>query len=157
MYKEILDAYDLINVRHDVLTGYFLLFKNCKKMNYLFRHSKDYEKVFTSARNFYFDETNFRFEEFKKGMNYREIESEIESMNHVVFRLQEEGYINPYFDFHVIEGNPGKMKWEKGTLTYKNQFEILLYHMVVFKELCIPSKLKIVPDLFRISKVRIYR
>ena len=27
LYKEILDAYDLINVRHDVLTGYFLLFR----------------------------------------------------------------------------------------------------------------------------------
>lgn len=154
---EILDTYELVNVRHDVLTGYFLLFKNNSKMNYLFTHSKDYEKVFTSPRNFYFDETNYMFDEFKSGMHYSEIHSEIESMNHVVLRLEEEGYIKPYLNFHVIEGNPGKMIWDNGTLTYCNSVEILLYHMVIFKNICHISKMKKVPDRFRISHKRIYR
>src|SRR5580765_184722 len=43
---EILENHDVISVRHEFLVGYFTLFRNCKKINELFKQSKDYEKVF---------------------------------------------------------------------------------------------------------------
>jgi len=154
--KEVLNNHDLISVRHDVLTGYFTLFRNNPKMNELFKKSKDYKKVFTSSEHYCFDETNFKFESFKKGLPPEQIESEIESMTHVVKKLDSTNYIRAYFDFHVIEGYPGKLRWQKGKLTYKNEYEVMLYHMVRFKRICEPSRVNHVPDTFQISPTRIY-
>ena len=39
-------------------------------MRELFKQSKDYKKVFTKPRNFFFDETNYAFEAFEKGLHY---------------------------------------------------------------------------------------
>ncbi len=154
--NEILNKHDLINVRHDMLAGYFTLFKNHSKTNELFRCSKDYKKVFTSPIYYNFDEANFMFQEFLDGVPYQQIYSEIESMTHVVKRLHEENYIRTYFDFHVIQGNPGRLTWKKGTLMYKNKYEALLYHLVRFKEMCKPTRMKTIPDTFHISPTRIY-
>lgn len=154
--NEVLNNHDLINVRHDLLAGYFTLFKNCSKMNELFRCSKDYKRVFTSSNYCNFDEVNFRFSEFKDGISYQDIHSEIESMTHVVKRLHKENYIRAYFDFHVIEGCQGRLKWQKGILTYKNRFEVMLYHLVRFKKVCKQTRMKTIPDTFHISPRRIY-
>ena len=156
MTDELLSEHDLISVRHDFLTGFFTLFRNCTKMNELFRQSKDYEKIFKSPRHFCFDETNFTVEQFNEGIPYTEIQTEIESMTHVVKKLQEQNYLNAYFNFHVIEGNPGRLRWKSGTLTYKKEFEIMLYHMVRFKKYCVPTKMTKIPDVFYISPTRIY-
>ena len=48
---------DVISVRHDFLTGQFLLFRNNEKMNNLFSLSKDYKKVLCSEKHYCFDET----------------------------------------------------------------------------------------------------
>ena len=154
--NEVLNYHDLISVRHDVLTGYFTLFRNQSKMNELFRKSKDYKKVFTSAKHYCFDETNFTFESFKRGLLPEQIPSEIESMTHVVKRLHKEHYIRAYFDFHVIEGYPGRLTWKKGILTYKNKFEVMLYHLVRFKRICKQTRMKKIPNTFHISPTRIY-
>jgi len=81
---ELLDNYDIISVRHDILTGYFQLLKNSEKMIRLFMKSKDYVEVLSSNIHYCFDETNFKHKEFTRGLNYKEINSEIESMMHVV-------------------------------------------------------------------------
>ncbi len=154
--NETLNNHDLVNVRHDVLAGYFTLFKNHPKMNELFRCSKDYKKVFTSPDYYNFDEVNFRFSESLDGISYQYIHSEIESMTRVVKRLDKENYIRAYFDFHVIEGYPGRLTWKKGILTYKNRFEVMLYHMVRFKRACKQTRMKTIPDTFHISPTRIY-
>ncbi|HKJ33216.1 MAG TPA: DUF6625 family protein [Balneolales bacterium] len=154
--NKVLSTHDLISVRHDVLTGYFTLYRNSMKMNELFMQSKDYKKVFLSSKHYCFDETNFAFEAFKKGLPPEKVPSEIESMTHVVKKLHKKNYIKAYFDFHVIEGYPGKLKWERGTLTYKNEYEIILYHLVRFKKICIQTRLKKIPDAFHISPTRIY-
>ncbi|ADQ17094.1 hypothetical protein Lbys_1376 [Leadbetterella byssophila DSM 17132] len=125
--------YDVIYLRHDFITGYFTLFKNTGKINALYRQSKDYEKIFMNARHFCFDETNFSFTSFADGIHYSKISSEIESMMHVIKRLQENQVIQAYFDFHVIEGTPGRLTWINGSLFYKNKFEVALYHMIKFK------------------------
>lgn len=154
---ETLQAYDLVSVRADWLTGCFLLFRNCDKMNTLFQHSKDYQRVFTDPRHYCFDETNFQHDAFTEGKSWRQTPSEIESMMHVVQRLGEEGYLRPYFDQHIIEGRPGRLTWRRGTLSYKNEYEALLYHLIKLKEVYRPTHLsRRIPETFFISPTRIY-
>ena len=154
---EILINHDVIAVRDDFLTGYFLIFKNNEKCNHLFSMSKDFKKVLASSNHYCFDETNFEFAQFELGVHYSQIKSEIESMTHVVKRLAEEGTIKAYFDFHVIEGAYGKLYWNKGKLLYKNKFEVLLYHLIRFKNEYFPkSRPLLMPTSFRISPTRIY-
>ncbi|MGN6196017.1 MAG: DUF6625 family protein [Ginsengibacter sp.] len=154
---ELLNSYEFISVRHDILTGYFQLYKNKKEINNLFMESKDYKTVFSSQKHYCFDETNFAFDEFKGGVPYNEIKSEIESMMHVVKKMEETKRLKAYFDFHVIEGTPGKLKWEKGKLTYKNEYEVILYHLIKLKEVYHPNySRKRIPDVFRISPTCIY-
>ena len=57
----------------------------------------------------------------------------------------------------MIEGLPGKIRWKKGKLIYKNKFEVLLYHMILFKKVYKPkSRIIKIPNEFRISPTRIY-
>ncbi len=154
---ELMEVYDLISVRPDWTPGCFLLFKNTEKMKLLFTHSRDYEKVLSSCYHYCFDETNFRHAEFTVGKKYYEISSEIESMMHVIRKLETEGYLKPYFNLHIIEGRPGKLKWEKGVLIYKNEYEAMLYHLIKLKEVYHPKRTsRKVPDTFCISPTRIY-
>jgi hypothetical protein len=157
MTDELFDNYDLVSVRPDWLPGCFLLFKNTDKINRLFTHSKDYKKVFSSDKHYCFDETNFAHDEFSDGLSYLEVETEIESMMHVVKRLEAISYIKPYFDLHIIEGVPGKLKWENGKMFYRGKYEVLLYHLIRLKKHYTPKKTDIViPDSFTISPTKIY-
>jgi len=158
MTNELLNEYDIISARHDYLTGCFSLYRNNLTMCELFKQSKDYRKVFTDPRNFFFDETNFAFEAFAKGLHYNQIQTEVESMTHVVRRLQEENKLRAYFEFQIVEGFSGNMLWNKGQLIYRKQFEALLYHLVRFKrKYSEPVDLqRIIPDKFRIGKKKIY-
>lgn len=155
--EDILINNELVCVRHDFLTGYFLLFKNSQKMKYLFMESKDFKKVFLSAEHYCFDETNFHFLSFSNHVPLEEMNSEIESMMHVVRKMQIQNRIKAYFDFMVIEGLPGKIRWKNGKLYYKNKFEILLYHMILFKQVYTPKyRIVNIPNEFKISPTRIY-
>lgn len=157
MTNELLDNYDLVSVRPDFLHGCFLLFKNVDKINTLFTHSKDFKKVFSSDKHYCFDETNFAHDAFTDGKSYLEIDTEIESMTHVVRRLEATGYIKPYFDLHIIEGIPGKLKWENGKLFYRGKFEVLLYHLIRLKKRYKPKENHIsISDRFAISPSKIY-
>ncbi|MEM1001601.1 MAG: DUF6625 family protein, partial [Bacteroidota bacterium] len=55
MTDALLSEYEVISVRHDFPTGYFMLFKNEERVNYLFTKSKDYRKVFHSPEHLCFD------------------------------------------------------------------------------------------------------
>ena len=153
---ELLDNFELISVRHDWLSGCFLLYKNNAKLNTLFLHSKDYKKVFSSDKHYCFDETNFAHHAFTEGKSYREVDTEIESMTHVVKKLESENFIKPFFDFYIIEGRPGKLRWENGKMFYRNKYEILFYHLIYFKNKYLPKKTDIdIPDGFTISPTKI--
>lgn len=155
--EELLSNNDLICVRHDFLTGYFLLFRNSEKMNYLYTKSKDYRKVFQSHRHYCFDETNFQFQGFSENRPLEEINSEVESMMHVVSRLMEKKYLRAHFDFMVVEGLPGKLHWKEGKFYFKNRFEILLYHLILLKREFKPNRpITNIPSEFVISPTRIY-
>ena len=159
MTDELLNEYDVISARHDYLTGCFALYRNNTYMRELFRQSKDYRNVFTDPRNFFFDETNFVFKAFEQGLHYSQIHTEVESMTHVVRRLQETNKLKAYFEFQIVEGFAGNMLWRKGTLIYRKQFEAMLYHLVRFKrKYSEPLDLyRIIPDEFRIGKKKIYQ
>lgn len=155
--NELLSEFDIISVRHDFLTGYFQLFRNNHKMINLFRWSKDFVKVLSSDKHFCFDETNFQFQAFSNEVPLNQIDSEIESMMHVVRKLEARKYIIPYFDFHVIEGLPGKLKWSCGKLFYKDRYEVILYHLILFKKQYTPkTDIKFIPESFTISSTKIY-
>ena len=158
MTDELLGEHDLISARHDYLTGCFALYRNNPFMRELFKQSRDYRKVFSEPRNFFFDETNFAFEAFEKGLHYSEIKTEVESMTHVVRRLQEGGKLKAYFEFQIVEGFAGNMLWDKGELIYRREYEAMLYHLVRFKrKYSQPVDLKKqIPDRFRIGKQKFY-
>lgn len=155
---ELLDEYDIISARHDYLTGSFALYRNGLFDNQLFKLSRDYRKVYTTYRNFCFDETNYAFASFEKGISYKEINTEIESMTHVVKKLQESGELKAYFEFQILEGLPGEMIWDKGILTYRGIFEIMYYHLIKLKVIYSeehPSNFSL-PEKFIIENDRIY-
>ncbi|MDB5136128.1 MAG: hypothetical protein JWP37_2731 [Mucilaginibacter sp.] len=157
MTDELLEAHDLISVRPDWLTGCFLLYKNVPKTNLLFTHSKDYKKVFSSDNHYCFDETNFAHDAFSEGRSYQEIDTEIESMMHVVKKMEAANYIKPFFDLFIIEGLPGKLKWKNGRMYYRGKYEILLYHMIYFKKRYMPKTSRLnIPGSFSISPANIY-
>ncbi|WP_165045635.1 DUF6625 family protein [Dysgonomonas sp. ZJ709] len=158
MTDEILAEYDIISARHDYLAGCFALYRNNSQMRELFKESKDYIRIFTSSENFFFDETNFAFKEFGIGLHYSQIKTEIESMTHVVRRLQESNSLKAYFEFQIVEGFAGNMLWDKGTLIYRKEFEAMCYHMVRFKRKYSEESdiNKEIPNKFRIGKKKIY-
>jgi len=153
----VLQNYDVITLRHDYLVGCLTLYKNIKKVNLLFTKSKDYQRVFSYRYNLGFDETNFHFLEFADGLHYSQVESDYESMTHVVKRMAEAGYIKPYFQFSMLEDLPGRIKWHKGKVIYKNEFEAALYHMIQLKKIYTPRYVtKKIPDTFYISSNKLY-
>jgi hypothetical protein len=133
MTDELLYEYDVINTRHDYLTGSFMLFRNNEVCNNLFAKSKDYKKVFISDKHFCFDECNFKHAQMENEMNIFDVDCEIESMEHVIRTEMELGSINVFFDFLVVDGLSGKLKWDNGLLSYSNKLEILLYHLIQYK------------------------
>jgi hypothetical protein len=132
MTDELLNEYDIISARHDYLTGCFALYRNNPEMRELFKQSRDYRKVFTEPRNFFFDETNFAFDAFEKGLHYSQIQTEVESMTHVVRRLQEANRLKAFFEFQIVEGFAGNMLWNKGQLIYRKEYEAMLYNPALF-------------------------
>jgi len=158
MTDELLEEYDIISARHDYLTGCFALFRNQPFFRELFKQSKDYRKVFTEPRNYFFDEAGSALMAFEKGLHFSKAYSNVDSMTHIVKRLQEENKLKAYFEFQILEGFAGNMLWKKGTLVYRKQFEAMLYHLVRFKhKYSEPCNLyRKIPDEFRIGKKKIY-
>jgi len=154
MTEELLEKYDIINTRHDYLTGSFLLFKNNFEINSLFTKSKDYKKVFTSDIHYCFDECNFKHVEMELGMSIFDVPCEIESMEHIIRSEMNQKKLKVFFDFIVIDRLMGNIEWNNGVLSYKNEYEVLLLHLVVFKINIFTAKYnwKIVPNIFYFDK-----
>lgn len=153
----LLDEYDVISVRKEFLTGYFLLFRNTAHINNLFKASSDYKKVFSNVQYFNFDETGFAHDFMVHGMPFNEIHTEIQSMMHIIENKKATGEVQLYSDTHILEGVPGKLKWVSGKLLYQRRFEILLYHMIHFKHVALTGQIKRRSEKgFRISKTTIY-
>lgn len=149
MTEEILSSYHVISSRHDYISGAFCLFKNSEQMNTLFMESKDYEQVFSSAENFCFDECSYLFAELKNGNSIFDYPERIQSMTYIVKKAVADYKLKAFFDFIIVEGAPGKIKWANGKIIYKNIYEAMFYHLVLFKFVCKrPKSLKSIPDTF---------
>ena len=156
MTDEILNEYDIISSRHDYITGTFCLFKNNEKMNTLFMQSKDYKLVFSSADHFCFDECNFLFQELQNGASIFDYPDNIQSMTYVVKKAEAEGKLKAFFDFIIIEGATGKIKWENGKIIYKDLYEAMFYHLIQFKTASKrPKILKPIPNTFYFTPKKI--
>lgn len=154
---DLLNGFDFINPRHDYTTGCFMLFRNTAVMNNLFRKSKDYKRVFLDSLNYCFDECNFAQAELREGISIFEANTEIESFTHVVKRAGIDGYIKAHFDFIIMEGVPGRLKFDKGKIVYRNRYEALLYHLFRLKKVYSPKKIPVnIPEIYYISDSGIY-
>jgi len=156
MTNEILNNYDVISSRHDYITGTYCLFRNNEKINTLFMQSKDYQLVFSDSFHYCFDECNFLFSELQNGASIFEFPDNIQSMTYVVQKASRENKLRAFFDFMIIEGNPGKITWQNGKVTYKEKYECMFYHLIKFKTSCKPErKINHVPDVFHFTPTRI--
>jgi len=156
MTEEILSCYDVISSRHDYVTGNFCLFRNDEQINTLFMQSKDFKTVFSNPENYCFDECNFLFDKLKNGASIFDYPDNIQSMTYVVKKAAKEGNLKAFFDFIVVEGSPGKIKWEKGKIVYKGLYEAMLYHLVNFKKECKKHTISNpIPDTFYFTTKKI--
>ena len=125
-------------------------------MNTLFMQSKDYKLVLGSKENFCFDECNYLFLELQNGASIFDFPDNIQSMTWVVKKAEAEGRLKAFFDFIIIEGTPGKIKWDKGKIIYKDEYEALFYHLIKFKTACKrPKILDPIPDTFYFTPAKI--
>ena len=153
MTEKVLDQHDVISSRHDYITGTFCLFRNNIMINSLFMESKDYTQVFSSAEHFCFDECNFLFQELQNGASIFDFPENIQSMTFVVQKAAAQGRLKAFFDFLIIEGATGKIKWEQGRIIYRDLFEAMFYHLICFKTVCKkPKILQPIPPTFHFTK-----
>ncbi|MBF4472439.1 DUF6625 family protein [Flavobacterium sp. HJJ] len=155
MTDELLDNNEIICIRHDFITACCMLFKNNTKINLLFKKSADYKMIFTSKKNYCFDEANFEQASIIDKYDIFSIDCEIVSMQHVILSEEKVGNLKCHFDFIMCEGTPGRLKWDKGIFSYDDKFEIILYHLLNYKGNIFSNKKMIwdiIPDVFYIDK-----
>lgn len=155
MTDEVLDEYDVICVRHDFITACCMLYKNNDYVNNLFKKSRDYEMIFTSQKNYAFDETNFEQEAIFEKEDIFTIDCEIESMQHIILKEENDGKLKSHFDFLLCEGTAGELKWDNGLFSYKGELEIMLYHLLNYKGNIFSNntmKWEQIPNVFYIDK-----
>ena len=81
-------------------------------------------------------------------------------MTFVVKKAEAEDKLKAYFDFIIVEGTPGKIKWDKGKIIYKDMYEAMFYHLVIFKKECKQlTILNPIPDTFYFTpkKIMLYK
>lgn len=154
---KMLDKYDFINVRHDYTTGCFYLLRNNEVLNNIFKKSKDFRKVLSDSKHYCFDECNFAHNQLSDGRSIFETQTEVESFTHVIRGAVLNKEINAYFDFILIEGVPGRIRFDRGRVIYKNRFEAILYHLIGLKKIYRPNPSRQqIPKRYYISRTRIY-
>lgn len=150
---EILCEYDIVSVRPEYISGFFSLYRNNDFITGLFKKSRHFQKIFQIDEYCALDECNHLCMELIDGLSIIDLPYEFESMTHLVITSEYAPRVKTYFELHVVEAVPGELMWEKGILTYQNQFEILLYHLISFKNfraLVIPDWAEI-PNKFYIN------
>lgn len=147
---EILENNDLVSVRHEYTSGFFMIYRNIDKINNLFRKSRDFKYVFASPKSFCFDECSYHHRKLLKGSPIKEIVNYIDAMTYVVMDQHEKGNIRAYFNLFVLEGTPGRVVWNKGVISVENRYEALLYHIMTIKGVTKFSERKHleIPDIF---------
>lgn len=153
----ILENYDYLSVRHDYTTGCFGLYRNNNFVNNFFQKSKDYKRVFSDSKHYCFDECNFAWDYLVEGTSIFDVETEIESFTHLMKKAEVEGILRTHFDFILMEGYVGYLKFDKGKIIYRNKYEAIMYHLFWLKKIFSPKKQpKYIPETYYISSKKIY-
>lgn len=151
--NDMLAHYDVINSRHDYITGAFCLFKNNSFINGLYKTSRDYKKIFSSSEHFCFDECSFLHHQLALGHSVFDFPDSEQSMTYLIRKAEQQDQLKAFFDFMILEGAPGKIKWHKGSIIYKNEYEALIYHLIQIKRTGkAPSVVYPIPDTFSFTK-----
>lgn len=154
---DVLNEYDFISGRDGWTTGYFSVFRNNNLMNNVFKRGKDCKKIFTDAKYWAFDEFNFLHKDITEENTIWDIETEVETFTTIIKKANEEKEIKAYFEFIAFDGVPGKLKFDKGKLIFKNTYEGILYHLYWLKKIYHPVKVPaVIPDIYFVSSSRIY-
>ncbi|QLC64861.1 hypothetical protein LPB248_00770 [Flavobacterium sp. LPB0248] len=150
---ELLENYDIINTRHDFITGTFCLYRNNEKMNMLFTESRDYKHVFTQEQHFSFVECNFLYHELSMGYSIFDFPSNIQSMTYLAMKGNQNGDFRVFFDHIIAQGMSNRIRWDNGIILFKDQFECLFYDMIDYKVKCKNKKVTYpIPDIFYFNK-----
>jgi hypothetical protein len=74
-----------------------------------------------------------------------------------VKKYNDEKLIKAYFDFIVVEGIPGNLMWDNGILSYLNEYEALLYHLISFKRVNKEQNVEYesIPNIYHIDRDKI--
>lgn len=157
MTDKLLSCHDIISSRHDYITGSFCLFRNNEMMNTLFMQSRDYRQVFSTSAHYCFDECNFLFEPLNNGASILDFPDNIQSITYLVRKAEQENKLRAFFDFIIIEGTPGFIKWDSGKIIYKNEYECMFYHLIKFKIDCTEKMvLDPMPEIIYFTETQIF-
>jgi hypothetical protein len=147
--EEILDNYDIISSREDIIMGTFCLYRNNLKINTLFMKSRDFKYVFSNSEHFCFDECNFLFRELFYGNSILDYPKNIQSMTYLAVKGQKDGDFRVYFDCLILQGMSNRVRWDNGLIIYKNEFECMAYDLIRFKVKCKNKTVDYpIPDVF---------
>lgn len=156
--EEMLNSYDYLSMRHDYTTGCFSLYRNIKKINTFFMKSKDYKSVFSNYESCCFDEcSELGYQPLREGKSILEFKTDIESFTHVIKTAKMKNEIKAHFDYLIFEGNPGRIVFDNGTVSFNKKIEAIMYHLIIFKKNITPFNIpKIIPNKYYISPTKIY-
>ena len=150
--SEILDQYDVITARREYLAGHMTLYRNNRHINRLYEQSADYPRVFLDPQHFSFCECSKLWRHLHDGGSIfdkitdlekraeKGDDSIIESMTHVVTRLQNTGHLRVCFSTMIkdrpeLQESDWKLRWKKGILSDSETEEQFLYfHMIGLKD-----------------------
>ena len=153
MTDEVLENYDLLTSREDIIMGTFCLYRNNKKMNTLFMKSRDYKLVFTDTQHYCFDECNFLFIELAYGNSILDFPNNIQSMTYLAVKGNEENDFRVFFDRIMIQGISDNIRWDNGLIIYNNRFECMFYDLIDYKVKCKNKTVNFpIPDVFYFNK-----
>ncbi len=155
--NNMLKKYEIITARADRMVGHFTLYKNIPKINYLFKKTKNYKKVFQSKEVYGFDERN---QIIRKKKSIKE-----DCMQDLVSRLINKKELKVFFKTIIEEyvcvnwDKNWKFYWAKGKLVnLKNLKQVMYFHFLeTLNNKKIPKKIKGKPiDYFIFSEKGIF-
>jgi len=159
--EETLRRYDVYTTRAKWTTGHFTLFRNNESCRALFRHSPDYQKIFTAEKYTAFEESCHRWHGDFFAISDLVKDGKLVSMYDVVRNLEKQGAVRAHFADIVREHpQPVNYLYNNGTLTdLADGGEFFYHHLITVKKIWrfyIPAW-KTIPSSFRITPYGICR
>jgi hypothetical protein len=141
---ELLDQYDVIATRKEIVTGHFTLFRNEDRITRIYQRSRDLEKVFGSEGITAFDECGWGIHfQLLRGQPFSEVASQakIDSLMHVLdrspdVRVHRKTIMDEHLPFRESFASRIKeVRWDNGKMVdVPTGRELMYYHLQYLKE-----------------------